>query len=118
MRKGDQFREGSAASLPDSEDTCPNVTGLLCMWRAINKPPEKMSYILPAFSFAAAKRGDGRLAFDSPVGADTYRKVLALWFVEALSLDVGTFQKKIGMKSGHAGGATSAFRAGAPVEAV
>ena len=76
-RKGDQFREGLATVLPDAEDTCPNVPGLLRLWRAIDKPPEKTSYIFPAFSFAAAKRGEGQLAFASPVGADTYRKALA-----------------------------------------
>ena len=43
---------------------------------------------------------------------------MALWFGEALGLDVDTFLKKFGTKSGRAGGATTAFRAGVPVEAV
>ena len=75
-------------------------------------------FIFPAFSFAAAKRGEGQLSFESPLSPDTYRKALARWFGEAQGLDVDTFLWCFGTKSGPAGGATTAFRAGVPLEAV
>ena len=76
------------------------MPGLLHLWMAISKPPGKAAFIFPAFSFAAAKRGEGQLSFEAFVSPDTYRKSLARWFGEALGLDVDTFLTRFGTKPG------------------